>query len=63
MYVEADELLSMAEEHGLDEQDVDIGAIIRLSMKQLRNEGPIEAELTRGQEISTPHHHHPRMVV
>jgi len=46
VYVEADELLSMAEEHGLDEPDVGIGAIIRLSMKQLINDGLIEGRGT-----------------
>ena len=46
VYVEADELLFQAEEHGLDEPDVGIGAIIRLAMKQLRNDGVIEGRNT-----------------
>lgn len=46
VYVEADELLFQAEEHGLDEPDVGIGATIRLAMKQLRNDGLIEGRNT-----------------
>ncbi len=48
VYVEADELLFQAEEYGLDEPDVGIEAIIRLAMKQLRNDGLIEGCGTYG---------------
>ena len=40
------ELLFMGEELGLGEPDVGIGAIIRLAMKQLRNDGLIEGRNT-----------------
>ena len=46
VYVEADELLFQADEHGLDEPNVGIGTTIRLAMKQLSNDGLIEGRGT-----------------